>query len=111
MKPPMFHVGQAVLAVGIPGVTPEPQPGETYPTKGEIYHVREWRFGRGRDATGKHTVVIGISLVEITNPSKRRYLGGWAEVVFNQDCFAPVELLPSEAIAELLRQTLEPVTA
>lgn len=93
MKPPKFHVGQAVVCVDewedkcqygkavLPGQCPKPGP---------IYYVE----GSSLDDGTWFITVKGIPDYE-----------------WDEDGFAPVELLPDEALAELLSETLEPVTA
>jgi len=92
MKPPLFHVGQAVVCVQdhcFHTLIPE-NPGCKMPERGPIYHVSEVVLICG---------LYGIGLCEV--PLKR----GW----FSQMRFAPVEEMPTEAYAELL-EALEPVT-
>lgn len=89
MKPPKFHVGQAVIALD----------GEwdnalclTEPQENRIYTVLENYYC-------KHQNEWYIELSELRGAR------------WDQDGFAPVELLSNEALAELLSETLEPVTA
>jgi len=87
MKPPKFHVGQAVVCVSpVAGLK-----------KGTIYTVESLPFSR---ALGR----VVIELAEF------RPICGIAQT-WSPERFAPVELLPDEALAQLLEETLEPVTA
>jgi len=97
-KPPKFHVGQAVVFVQ--AISAQPDPFETYPRLGSIYHVREVVLISGD---------YGLRLVEIKNP-RARYADAIGEAAFWEERFAPVELLPDEALAQLLEETLAPVT-
>lgn len=99
MKPPKFHVGQAVVFVDPSGRAERSH--ENLPCKGKIYHVRALR---------EYTDTWGLLLEEIVN-RPRFYLNGFNEVCFDERRFAPVEELPDEALAELLEETLAPVTA
>jgi hypothetical protein len=101
MKPPLFHVGQAIVCtVGAP-IGWQPPYGEATPQKGSVYHVREVVQGGPTD--------WGVTLKEIVN-MPNSYKQGRHECAFPEKWFAPVEEMPAEAYAELL-EALEPVTA
>jgi hypothetical protein len=109
MKPPKFHVGQAVVCVDAVSRCPELdlKYGVIPPKHNQIYHVRDV-------TTRCH--LVGIRLVELQNvavPTMCRDCGkslGYMEVAFDPARFRPVELLPNEALAQLLEETLETVT-
>lgn len=98
MKPPKFHVGQAVVCLS--ASTALFYPDEKKPIPNKIYTVRTVNPG---------FIDPGwfLRFEEIINPP---YYEG-EECQFSEARFAPVELLPDEALAELLSETLEPVTA
>jgi hypothetical protein len=99
MKPPLFHVGQAVVLIHNPGSAPEPF--EQYPKRGPIYHVREAIWD------GE---IWGLLLAEVSNPIAN-YNGDIGECSFWEDLFAPVEHISDEAITELLEEVFTPVHA
>jgi hypothetical protein len=94
MKHPKFHVGQAVVCIDahIDGPSSVPTP-----KKGSIYRIK--------------------------NPVAWKTKGGWEVELYEFECpdsdsfysyddfhFAPVELASDEALAQLLEETLEPIT-
>jgi hypothetical protein len=99
MKPPKFHIGQAVVALY--GQTAwELLQYEEAPKKDRIYTVTEVAFVKDTDA-------------KWWQPWKKACMLRLAGVRRRWDAygFAPVELLPDEALAQLLEESLEPVTA
>ena len=97
MKPPKFHVGQAVVCITGDSINwlSKYNPGSNVALKdGAIYTVSEvWNL--------PGTDIWGVKLSE--RPLKNGH--------YSEKRFAPVELLPDEALAQLLEETLEPVTA
>jgi len=95
MRPSLFHVGQAVVcvddnwpAVAVDNARPRPA---HIPRSGPVYHVERVYSWEG--TWYLHLKELGPEC-------------GW-----NERAFAPVELLPDEALAQLLEESLEPVTA
>lgn len=110
MRPPKFHIGQAVVCVAADKRLGHPYTlavGVKFPNVGNVYTVRDIRAQEG---------VIGLFLEEIANPVVRcatpitGRFSGYHEPGFLAGNFAPVELLPAEALAELLK-CLEPAHA
>ncbi|MFD1468032.1 hypothetical protein ACFQ48_07330 [Hymenobacter caeli] len=96
MKPPKFHEGQAVVCVNDDfSVLLAQNPHIRVPRSGPTYHVRELY------AVG---AAWGLTLAEIDNQG---VAPGYPEANFHQDRFAPLEMMPDEALAELLAESLE----
>ena len=98
MKPPKFHAGQAVQVID--GKFPS-YCNEVFPKQGRIYTIRFMLHLGG---------VWWIMLDEIIN-YPRQYSDAYRECSFNEARFAPVELASDEDIAELIKESLTPVTA
>lgn len=96
MKPPKFHVGQAVVCIKGDGWRPE-FTAVNRPVKGKVYTIRQVIIDGG-DCL--------LWLKELLNPALKPFL---FEPGFLAYRFAPVELLPDEALAELLSETLETI--
>ena len=92
MKGPLFHTGQAVVCISEEYNTPE---GPT-PSRGKVYHVAHNHYDRPDWC---------IHLLEIPPDASNE---AWCFIEGN---FAPVELLPDEALAELLEEVFTPVHA
>lgn len=95
MKPPKFHVGQAIVCVNDEfSVLLAQNPNIRVPKAGPTYHVRALY------AVGP---AWGLTLAEISNED---VAPGYPEANFHQDRFAPLEMLPNDALAELLAESL-----
>jgi hypothetical protein len=95
MKPPLFHVGQAVVCAT-----------ESFWTTEMHKHVPDIKKDK----------VLHIAGMEWMGPWGRPYWYLWFEEIpypnaYREDKFRAVELLPDAALAELLEETLAPVTA
>jgi hypothetical protein len=94
MKPPLFHVGQAVVCVE--EWEPDDAGAETYrgplPERGPIYIISRVVLETG----------TGMYFVQLKDFDQ--------EPFFHEEGFAPAEEMPAEAYAELL-EAFEPVTA
>lgn len=87
--PPKFHPGQAVICLD-PAIPHETCPTITYHMDiSAVYHVSRVGIRKGK---------WHIMLVENHD-----------DLVFEEIHFAPAELLPSEAVAALLAESLDPV--
>ena len=101
MKPPLFHVGQAVVCVN--SLWPEEWPCPNKPQRGPVYHVRAMYWGK---IGPKKQPGWAYLLEEIINPISST----GRESAFWEGRFATTEEMPAEAYAELL-EALEPVAA
>lgn len=106
MKPPLFHVGQAVVCVNDAAwgdFERWKEIGARFPIRGPVYHVRRI----DQDPASQD---YGIMLKEVVNPE---YFTdkGFDEPCFLETRFAPAELASDEALAELLEEVFTPVTA
>jgi hypothetical protein len=99
MKPPMFHVGQNVVAIHTQFAW-EIADYESAPKKDRIYTISEVAFVKDKYA-------------KWWQPWKKACMLRLSGVRSRWDAygFAPVELLSNESLAELLSETLDPVTA
>jgi hypothetical protein len=89
MKPPLFHVGQAVVCIENEWEDCDGAP-PSRPVKGSIHIVEDVQW----DVDNWY---LSFPAFPINH--------------FEQDAFAPAELLPDATLAELLEETLAPVTA
>jgi hypothetical protein len=102
MKPPKFHVGQAVVCVDMKPQHRRLMADEAAPKENRVYHVRGNVLMESK--------YWCIRLEEIVNTPKV-WADGYNESAFNEARFAPVETLSNEALAELLEEIFTPVHA
>ena len=96
MKPPKFQVDQAIVCVNDDfSILLAQNPNIRVPKSGPVYHVRALYAVGG---------AWGLTLAEVHNED---VAPGYPEANFNEGRFAPLEMLPNDALAELLAESLE----
>ncbi len=88
MKPPKFHMGQAVVCIKTGNWVSDQLGAYPIPKKGGVYHIREIKYNPIWD---DHWLIFS----EFTG--QHGYL---------QEHFIPVEMLTAQALAQLLEETL-----